>query len=152
MARATIPEQLERARAEYAEIEGKIVDPRVMASPVYRELTQRYAHLRDVIELGQEWEKLQRAISEEEELWEGEEDLRDEIGEALAADRRRLEEIERRFRDLLVPPDPNDQKTAIVEIRGGEVLINDKPLRHLPGSSAENSLSPAAVRPWPRRT
>lgn len=34
----------------------------------------------------------------------------------------------------------------IVEIRGGEVLINDKPLRHLPGSSPENSLSPADMK------
>ena len=119
MPRAGIPEQLQRARAEFAEIESKLVDPKVISSPAYRALAQRYAHLRDILRLGQEWEKLQAAIVEQQELWETEEELRDEIAAALAEDRRRVEAIEREFRDLLIPPDPNDKKTSIFEIRGG---------------------------------
>jgi peptide chain release factor 1 len=119
MARIGIDEQVNRARAEYSAIEEKLVDPKVIASPSYRDLTQRYAHLRDVLHLGEEWEELRASIAEEEELWETDEELRDELAKALVEDRRRLEAIEREFLNLLVPPDPEGRKTAIVEIRGG---------------------------------
>ncbi len=119
MARIGIPEQLLRARKEITQIEEKLVDPKVISSPAYRDLTQRYAHLRDLLRLGENWEKLTASIAEEQELWESEEELRDEIAASLTQDRARLETVEREFRELLIPPDPNDKKTAIFEIRGG---------------------------------
>ena len=119
MAIIGIPEQLIRARNEVAQIEGKLVDPKVISSPAYRDLTQRYAHLRDLLRLGEDWEKLQASIAEEKELWESEEELRDEIAASLSEGQSRLEALQREFRELLIPPDPHDRKTAIFEIRGG---------------------------------
>jgi peptide chain release factor 1 len=119
MTRAGISDQLARSRAEYTELEEKLTDPEEISRPSYRDLTQRYAHLRDILRVGERWEALRSAIAEEEELWESEEDLREEIEAALEADRRELEKIEREFYRLLIPPDPNDRKTAIVEIRAG---------------------------------
>jgi len=75
--------QLEQARAEYARLEEQMSDPQVITSPQYRNITQRYAHLRDLINLGEQWEQVTSSISEEEEMWETEEDLREEIDEAL---------------------------------------------------------------------
>jgi len=94
-------------------------DPEVISSPEYRNITQQYAHLRDLINLGDQWEKLISSISEEEEMWETEEELRGEIEEALEKDRAQLKRVEAEFLNLAIPPDPRDKKTAIIEIRAG---------------------------------
>jgi len=112
-------DRITQSREEFADLEKSISDPAVISSPDYIELAQRYAHLRDVIELGDRWEHLQTSIDEEEELLETEEDLREELEEALAEDRTRLEDVEKKLSALLAPPDPNDQKTAIIEVRAG---------------------------------
>ncbi len=114
-----IREKIDEARVERSELEQRLTDPAVIAGPNYRDLTQRYAHLRDLIELGEEWEGLQTSIAEEEEMLETESDLREELEQALTEDRRHAAEVEAKIRLLLVPPDPNDRKTAIVEIRAG---------------------------------
>jgi peptide chain release factor 1 len=114
-----IREKVDEARVERSELEKRLTDPAVIAGPDYRDLTQRYAHLRDLIGLGEEWEALQSSIVEEEEMLETEDDLRDEIEEALAEDRKQAAAVEAKIRLMLVPLDPNDRKTAIVEIRAG---------------------------------
>ena len=114
-----VAKQLEQARAEYARLEEQMSDPQVITSPQYRNITQRYAHLRDLINLGEQWEQVTSSISEEEEMWETEEDLREEIDEALEKDRTKLQQVEAKFLNLAIPPDPRDRKTAIVEIRPG---------------------------------
>jgi len=119
MSPLSIREKIDEARAERSEIEQRLTDPAVIAGPDYRDLTQRYAHLRELVELGEEWEELQSSIAEEEEMLESEEELRDELEEALAEDRARAAAVEAKIRRTLVPPDPNDRKTAIVEIRAG---------------------------------
>ncbi|MCK4682385.1 PCRF domain-containing protein, partial [Candidatus Bipolaricaulota bacterium] len=119
MTKTGIAEQLARSREEYANLEQQMSDPAVIASPSYRDLTQRYAHLRQIMQVGKKWEALRSSIAEEEELWKSEEDLRNEIEEELEADRHALARIETEFHHLIIPPDPNDQKTAIVEIRAG---------------------------------
>jgi len=119
MANQQIARELEQARAEYARLEKQMSDPEVISSPEYRNITQQYAHLRDLINLGDQWEKLTSSISEEEEMWETEEELRGEIEEALENDRAQLKRVEAEFLNLAIPPDPRDKKTAIIEIRAG---------------------------------
>jgi len=119
MSPLSIPEKVDQARTERADLEQRLADPAVISGPDYPELTQRYARLRELIELGEEWEGLQSSIAEEEEMLETEEDLRDELEEALEEDRKRIASVEAKIRTLLVPPDPNDRKTAIVEVRAG---------------------------------
>ena len=114
-----IPAHLEKARAEHAEIEQQLADPQAYSRPDYRETSQRYAHLGDLIKTGAEWEKLTNSIAEMEELWELEEDLRDELDEALEVEREKQAKAEETFKLMLAPPDPNDKKTAIVEVRAG---------------------------------
>jgi peptide chain release factor 1 len=116
---AEIAEELAHIRKEHDSLERKLSDPEIIAGPSYRELTQRYAYLREVVKLGDEWERLRASIAEEEELWENEEELRDELEEELTEDRDRLKELEDRVIQKLHPPDPSDSKNAIVEIRAG---------------------------------
>lgn len=119
MAKINFEKHLSQAGQEVHDLERQISDPQIISSPSYRDLTQRYAHLRELIRLGEECKRLQSAIVEEEELWESEPDMREEIEEALEEDRQKLEAAERAFTLQLLPPDPNDRKTAIVEIRAG---------------------------------
>ena len=94
-------------------------DPDVVTSPEYRDITQRYAWLRELIEVGEEWERVRSSIEEEEEMLETEDELREELEAALEEDRATLEKLDVRFKRFLAPPDPNDAKSAIVEIRAG---------------------------------
>jgi peptide chain release factor 1 len=119
MANLEIPPHLAKARAERAELEQRLSDPTAYSRPDYRETAQRFARVQDLVRLGEEWQKLSASIAEMEEMREADDDLRDELTQAIAADRERLGGLAQQFRLLLVPPDPNDEKNAIVEIRAG---------------------------------
>ena len=119
MAKLRIPELLKKARDEHAQLEQRLADPQAFASPDYLEMSQRYAHLNNLIRLGTDWGKLTSSIAELEELRESEEELREELDEEIASERDRLDKLNVAFRHLLAPPDPKDRKTAIVEIRAG---------------------------------
>lgn len=119
MSSPSLSHRLAQARHERSEIEARLSDPTVASSLEYRELTQRYAWLRDLIEVGDEWERIRHSVQEEEEMLETEDELREQLEAALEEDRATLEKLALRLRHLLVPPDPNDAKTAIVEIRAG---------------------------------
>jgi peptide chain release factor 1 len=110
---------LERARSEHADLERQLSDPNAYTRPDYRETSQRYSRLQDLIRVGEEWEGLASSIEEMEEMRETEEELREELDQTIEADRLQLDELEKQFRLLLTPPDPNDEKNAIVEIRAG---------------------------------
>ncbi|MGB2983146.1 MAG: PCRF domain-containing protein, partial [Candidatus Bipolaricaulia bacterium] len=119
MIRVDVLAHLEKVRTEHAELERRLSDPDVFAQPDYRELAQRFSHLQDLIRIAEEWVKLGESIDEMEELRRTEDDLHDELDEALEQDRARLERLAQEFHRVLVPPDPNDGKNAIVEIRAG---------------------------------
>ncbi len=119
MANLEIPPHLAKARAERAELEQRLSDPTAYARPDYRETAQRFARVQDLVRLGEQWQKLSASIAEMEDLRNADDELRDELTQAIEADRRRVDELAKQFRLLLAPPDPNDEKNAIVEIRAG---------------------------------
>ncbi|MEI6172012.1 MAG: peptide chain release factor 1 [bacterium] len=119
MANLEIPPHLAKARAERAELEQRLSDPNAYARPEYRETAQRFARVQDLIRIGEEWEKLATSIAEMEEMRNSDLELRDQLTQAIEADRPHLDDLAGRFRRLLAPPDPNDEKNAIIEIRAG---------------------------------
>ncbi len=119
MTRLEVAPHLAKTRAERAELEQRLSDPAAYSRPDYRETAQRFARVQDLVRIGEEWEKTSASIAEMEEMRDADAELRDELSEAIDADQRRLADLEQRFRLLLAPPDPNDEKNAIVEIRAG---------------------------------
>jgi len=119
MANLEIPPHLAKARSERAELEQRLSDPTAYSRPDYRETAQRFARVQDLIRLGEEWQKLSMSIAEMEEMRDSDPELRDELTQAIETDRQRLDGLAKQFRLLLVPPDPNDEKNAIIEIRAG---------------------------------
>jgi len=110
---------LEKVRVEHAALEQRLADPEIYSQPDYKEIAQRFSHLTDLVRVGEQWAKLSESIAEMEEMREMDEELREELDEALETDRPQLEKLAGEFRRMLVPPDPNDAKNAIVEVRAG---------------------------------
>ncbi|MFI7046061.1 peptide chain release factor 1 [Streptosporangium sandarakinum] len=103
--------------SEYAELELKLADPAVHASPTQaRTLSRRYAELTPIVAVSRELESLQEDLATARELAAEDQAFAEEAKELEA----RVPELEDRLRHLLVPRDPNDDKDIIMEIKAGE--------------------------------
>jgi len=117
----TVRRRLAQAEEELKEYERALSAPDAAAREDYAELTRRYARTRELVALNHEVQRLTQDIEEERELLEVEEDegLREGLQRALEDDQRNLERLMRRAKLMLVPDQPEDRRTAIVEIRAG---------------------------------
>ena len=110
-------ESLDELFAEHAELEKQLADPSIHTDQGKAQtLGRRYGELTAVVEAAAERTRLREDVEAAREL--GEEDA------ALAAEvpvmERRLEEVEARLRELLLPKDPLDDKDVILEVKAGE--------------------------------
>lgn len=87
----------------------------------YRMLSQEHAYLTELKTAWEEKKKLEKQIIDNQELLKAEKDL--EFAEILRDDITQLEkrilDLQRSIENLLVPPDPNDHRATIVELRAG---------------------------------
>lgn len=104
------------------EVEAKLGEPTTLSNQkAYRELTQEHARLSEIKILVDEKQSKTQQKSDNLQLLESETDpefkaiLQEDITQLEA----RLEEIDKKMGDLLVPPDPTDNKNAIIELRAG---------------------------------
>ncbi|HKZ12980.1 MAG TPA: peptide chain release factor 1 [Solirubrobacterales bacterium] len=113
-----IEQLVEQIRARFAELEGLMSDPAVIADRErYAEVGREYRQLKDARDLAEEYSMLKDDLEGARELLaEGEdEELRAVVDEAPA----RIEALEEEIRLAMVERDPNDEKNVIVEIRAG---------------------------------
>lgn len=104
------------------EVEAVLGHPEVFNDQKkYRTLTQEHAYLSEIKAI---WEALlsaKKQIQENKELLATENDP--DFAEALRADSRELEtkipDLQAQLERLLVPPDPNDSRNTILELRAG---------------------------------
>lgn len=87
----------------------------------YRAFTQEHAYLSEICSVWNQLEKSKQQIQDNKELLSIERDL--EFAEVLREDNLLLEnsiiELQARLETLLVPPDPNDSRNIILELRAG---------------------------------
>ncbi len=87
----------------------------------YRELAQEHAYLSEVKTLNDELRALHKQLHDNQELQQGESDP--EFLEVLREDSSQLEtrvqKIHAQLENLLIPPDPNDNRNTILELRAG---------------------------------
>jgi peptide chain release factor 1 len=110
---------VEQIEARFAEAEGQMSDPAVIADRRrFADAGRAYNQLARAAKLAQEW-RLATSDAEgaQELLDEGGEDpeLREELRDAAE----RIERLEEEIRLAMVERDPNDDKDVIVEIRAG---------------------------------
>ncbi|GHH68210.1 peptide chain release factor 1 [Streptosporangium violaceochromogenes] len=108
---------LDELLSEYAELELKLADPTVHASPAQaRTFGRRYAELTPIVTTYRELEGVRGDLGTARELAAEDEAFAQEAKELQA----RVPELEERLRQLLIPRDPNDDKDIIMEIKAGE--------------------------------
>jgi peptide chain release factor 1 len=116
-----LSDKLRTARSQASALEEQLADPGVAGAPGrYAELARQLAALRPLVDAGERWERTRREIAEAREMAAD----RDPDMQALAAEETRrlegeLEDLENQIRTLLVPRDPDDEKSVILEIRAG---------------------------------
>lgn len=114
--------KIQQLLTRLAEVEERLGDPHVLQDKkAYRALTQEHSYLSEVRTLCQQRESLNQQLSDNRELLKTEKDpefsdvLRQDI-EQLST---KLELLEKKLEDLLIPPDPNDHRNTIIELRAG---------------------------------
>jgi peptide chain release factor 1 len=118
----SIQERLDELRDEFESLATRMGDPDVASRPdVYRELATRYAELEPLIVASRELERAARELEETRALARDEKDREvRELAKAEAADlEERCGRLREEVRRLLLPKDPNEHKSVVLEVRAG---------------------------------
>jgi peptide chain release factor 1 len=112
---------LERFSRRFAELEEALSRPDLYDNPSKaQELTREHARLKQVLADGQAWQKLQRDLAEAEEMAAGKDaEMAEMAQEELVVLRPAFTKAEQKIRFAIVPPDENDSRNTIMEIRAG---------------------------------
>ena len=112
-------EKLESVEKRYEELTTKISDPAVIAdNNEWRKLVKEHSSIEDVVNKYREYKQTINNMKEAEEMMNDSE-LKELAEEEYYSSKERLEKIEEELKILLIPKDPNDDKSVICEIRGG---------------------------------
>src|ERR1700677_1680752 len=113
---------LDRFARRFAELEEELSRPDLYDNPQRaQELTREHSRLKQLIADGANWKKLQRNLAESEEMAKNisEPEMAEMAAEELITLRPACEKAEQAIRFGIVPPDENDSRNTIVEIRAG---------------------------------
>ena len=115
-------DKLQAAEDRYEETNHKLSDPSVISNQdEYRRLMKEYSDLGEIVAKYREYKTVTNEIADARELMEDklDNDFREMVEAEFKELEKKLELIKKELRILLVPKDPNDDKSVIVEIRGG---------------------------------
>ncbi|MFQ5736384.1 MAG: peptide chain release factor 1 [Thermodesulfobacteriota bacterium] len=113
--------RLEEIEEKYEELSGLLASPEVVSN---QELYQRYARehsaVSGIVDAYRELKGVEAEIAEYRSILEGkDEELREMAKEEIPALQEKKEELLSKIKVMLLPKDPNDDKSVIVEIRAG---------------------------------
>ncbi|MDR0800479.1 MAG: peptide chain release factor 1 [Endomicrobium sp.] len=114
-------EKLKSLNSLFKEVEKKLSSSSVVSNQEeYKKLTKQYSYLRPIAEKYIQYSKLLDNIKDAEKLKESEDAEIKEIAFAEYDDLvKKRHKMETEMKVLLIPPDPNEDKNIIVEIRAG---------------------------------
>ena len=118
----TILEKLEGLVPRFEEVSTLITDPNVIADQKrYVQLTKEYKNLEDIMKARQAYINAIKGLEEAKEMLTLEDDpeMKEMAREEIAANEKRIPELEEEIKLLLIPADPEDSKNVTLEIRGG---------------------------------
>jgi len=115
-------DKLLKIKAEYKEVNKKLSDPNIVSNQnELRDLGKKESHLRPIVELINKYESCLKTIDESDVMLRTEKDAemltlaKDELNIAKG----QKEKLEEELKIALLPKDPNDEKSVIMEIRAG---------------------------------
>ncbi len=106
----------------FEEVEAELGKPDVFDDQKrYKALAQEHAYLTSLKETNASLEGAAKQLEENKELMkeEREGELHDMLRDDCEELEKKIEALDLKIRDLLVPPDPNDNRNTILEIRAG---------------------------------
>ena len=110
-------EQLDGLEAEHADLETKLADPAIHGDQrEAQKVGKRYAELSPIVEAGRAWQSAVDDLATAKEMAEDDQSMRTE----LPAYEAEVAAATERLREALTPPDPNDGKDVLMEIKSGE--------------------------------
>lgn len=116
-------DKLKSAETRFEEINEKLMDPNIVSDQAgYTALMKELKTLTPVVEKYREYAAAKKSADEARELLdEGglERDFRDMVEQELQEGREKMDTCAEELKILLLPRDPNDEKSVIIEIRGG---------------------------------
>ncbi len=117
-------EKLRAIKAKYDDLTHRMVKPEVLADPdAYRRLSIEQAELSVLVEKTNKYEKLLVDVAEAEEILNDNDSSDAEFREMARTElqdlRARQPKLESELKSLLIPKDPRDAKSVILEIRAG---------------------------------
>ncbi len=116
-------EKLSFIEDRYDELSQKISDPAVIADQAeFAKLCKEQSDISPIVEKYREYKQLNKTIKENEELLKDadtDKELKELAEEEIKESKQMIEKIDNELKILLLPKDPNDDKSVIVEIRGG---------------------------------
>ena len=115
-------DNLQSAEYRYEEINQKLSDPLIISNnEEYRKLMKEHSELETIVFKYREYKKIDKDIDDAKELLDQtlEKDFREMVYTELNEAKEKLNVVEEELRILLLPKDPYDDRSVIVEIRGG---------------------------------
>ena len=115
-------EKLEAIYNHWLEIGDLIADPDIMSDMKrYIKLKKEFKDLEQIIDAYKEYKAVMNEITSAKEILntEKDDDLREFAKSEYESNMIKKNEMEEKIKFLLIPPDPEDDKNAIVEIRAG---------------------------------
>ena len=113
---------IDRFGRRFAELEELLARPDLYDNPQRaQDLTREHSRLKQLLADAQEWQKLQRDLADAETMAKNtsEPEMAEMAAEELETLRPACEKAEQTVRFGIVPPDENDSRNTIVEIRAG---------------------------------
>ncbi|MEG1585443.1 MAG: peptide chain release factor 1 [Bacteroidales bacterium] len=118
----TLLDRLEGLVSRFEEVGTLITDPSVIADMKrFVRLNKEYRDLEKIVAARNEYKGLLDGIAEAKMILENDNDpeMREMAKEEIETNNQRVPQLEEEIKLLLIPADPQDEKNAIVEIRGG---------------------------------
>ena len=114
-------EKLEELFIRFQELNQKLSEPDVIADrDLWQGLAKEHATLSEIMEVREEFLRVQKEIEDAEELLSsGDADLKEMAQAELEDLKPDFEQLEQKLKELLAPRDPDDDKNVVLEIRAG---------------------------------
>lgn len=113
--------KLNQVKDRYDALMVELSDPTVFQNQdKFRDLSRERKHLEPIIKIRAEYADLLSQIEDDEVVLRGNDDeLKELVKDELDELKQEREKVEEQIKFLLIPPDPNDDKNCIVEVRAG---------------------------------
>ncbi len=107
----------------YEELSRKVSDPEIIAdSANFAKLCKEQSDIAPIVEKYREYKSAKQTIADGEEILadaDMDKEMKELAEEEIKESKEKIESLSKELKILLLPKDPNDDKSVIVEIRGG---------------------------------